>query len=177
MLLTKPKVQSLTYQTVSPYFSRTLGIITRMKKNISFSTIFGILFAIIGLVIGLLISNTTINDDYKYFYLYSVFAGFITAKLFAKYLIEKKSKFTNIRLITTSILTGLLSHWLCWYIIILELNFRYWILDEHFFSPPTDPILGVFGVFALALWSWLFFGWATILGGILSIYTTKWIYK
>jgi len=148
-----------------------------MKKTISFSSIFGLLFSIIGLVIGIWISNTAISGSYRYFYLYSTISGFITAKLFAKYIIEKKKKFTHTRFISVSIFTGLLSHWLCWYLITLELNFRYWILNEHFFSPPIDPLLGIFGVFVFAFWSWLFFGWATILGGIISIYTTKWIYK
>lgn len=146
-------------------------------KNNSFSTIFGLLFSLIGLIVGIWITYMTDNKDYNYFYIYSTISGFITAKLITKYIIEKKNKYNDMNYIIVGILTGLFSHWLCWYIITLELNFRYWILDEYFFSQPIDPLLGIFGVFVFCFWSWFFVGWATVLGGILSIYTTKWIYK
>jgi len=148
-----------------------------MKKYTSFSSLFGLLFSLTGIIIGIWIANTTDNKDYNYFYIYAAASGFITAKLLAKYFIEKPKKFTHKRLILVSVLSGLLSHYLCWYLIILEMNVRYWILGEHFLSPPVDPLSGLYGVFAIVLWSWLFFAWATILGGILSMYTTKWIYS
>ncbi len=143
----------------------------------SFSTIFGLFFSLTGIIVGIWIAYTTTNKDYNYFYIYSGISGFITAKLIAKYLIEKKRRFNHTSYIIVAIATGLISHWLCWYIITLELNFRYWILDEYFFSQPIDPLLGIFGVFVFCFWSWIFVGWATVLGGILSIYTTKWIYE
>ena len=143
----------------------------------SFSTLFGILFSIIGIIVGIWISTTAISNDYRYFYIYSGISGFITGKLFAKYIIEKKNRFNHQNYIIVAILTGLLSHWLCWYLITLELNFRYWIMDVHFFSPPINPLMGILGVFVFCLWSWIFVGWATVLGGIVSIYSTKWIYE
>ena len=143
----------------------------------SFSTIFGLLFSLIGIIVGIWVAYISVNKDYSYFYIYSGVSGFITGKLFSKYIIEKKNLYSNTMYFTVAILTGLISHWLCWYLITLELNFRYWILDEHFFSPPIDPFFGIFGVLILCLWSWIFVGWATILGGIISVYTTKWIYE
>ncbi|WP_282122684.1 hypothetical protein [Algibacter mikhailovii] len=143
----------------------------------SFSTLFGILFSIIGIIVGIWISLSAISNDYKYFYIYSGISGFITGKLFAKYIIEKKNRFNHQNYILVGIITGLLSHWLCWYLITLELNFRYWILNEHFSSRPIDPLLGIFGVLVFCLWSWLIVGWATVLGGIASVYGTKWIYE
>lgn len=143
----------------------------------SFSTLFGIFFSLIGVIVGISISITAVGNDYNYFYIYSGISGFITAKYFAKFFIEKKDKFNHLRLIGVAVLTGLVSHWLCWYLINLVLNFRYWILNEHFFSAPVNPLLGIFAVLLLCVWSWLFVGWATILGGIASIYFTKWIHK
>jgi hypothetical protein len=147
-----------------------------MKKK-SFSTIFGLLFSVVGLIVGVWITNTAVNEDYNHFYIYSTISGFITAKLIAKYLIEKRNRYTNPMYVVAAVLSGLLSHWVCWYIITLGLNFRYWVLGEHFFSKPLDPLSGFFVVLTFCLFSWVFVGWATIIGGILSIYTTSWIYR
>ncbi|MBI1835918.1 MAG: hypothetical protein HYR91_01495 [Flavobacteriia bacterium] len=145
-------------------------------KNKSFSTIFGLIFSIIGIIVGILVHFTS-NNSYNHFYIYSGISGFITAKLISKYIIEKRNSFNSINYKIVAILTGIFSHWLCWYIMILEFNFRYWILKEHSFSPPIDPFSGIFAMFLPCIFSWLFWGWATILGGFLSIYVTKWICK
>lgn len=146
-------------------------------KPKSFSTLFGMLFSLIGITVGIWVSSISISEDYQYFYIYSAVSGFITGKFLSRHLIEKKDGFNNRRYIIVAVLTGLLSHWLCWYLITLELNFRYWFLDEHSFSQPIDPFLGIFGVFVFCLWSWTIVGWATVLGGIASIYGTTWIHK
>ena len=142
-----------------------------------FPLVFSLLFSIIGLIVGIWISQTTSNNDYSYFYVYSTLAGFITAWILSKYFIDKKNNYTNTRLIIVGILVGLLSHWLCWYLITLEMNFRYWVLAEYFSSPPINPLFGIAGVFVFCLYSWVFFGWATIIGGIVSIYSTQRILK
>ncbi|MCT4559804.1 MAG: hypothetical protein N4A41_00350 [Crocinitomicaceae bacterium] len=146
-------------------------------KNLSFSTLFGILFSIVGIMVGLWISITSGNNDYKYLYVYSGISGFLTGKLLANPLVENGKKFNHKNLILVGILSGLLSHWLCWYLLMLEYNFRFWILNEDFYSRPIDPILAIPGVFVLCFWSWLFVGWVTVLGGITAIYGAKWINK
>lgn len=145
-------------------------------KPKSFSTIFGVLFSLIGITVGIWVSSIAISKDYQYFYIYSAISGFTTGKFLSKYLIEKKNRFNHREYIMVAVLTGLLSHWLRWYLITLHLNFRYWILAEHSFSPPIDPFLGVFAVFVFCIWSWTLVGWATVLGGIASIYGTTWYF-
>jgi|GEM_PF-7028211 hypothetical protein len=142
----------------------------------SFSTLFGLLFSIVGIMLGLWITFISTNKDYDYFFIYSSISGFLTAKLLAKYVIERRNDFSQKNLLIVSILTGLMSHWLCWYMINIGLNFRYWILGEHFFSPPVDPLSGILWVFNLCLFSWIIVGWATVLGGVISIYSSQWIY-
>ena len=146
-------------------------------KNKSFSTLFGLLFSVIGIIVGIWIAYTTSNKDYENFYIYSGISGFITGKLLAKHIIEKRNRFNHKSYFIVAILTGVFSHWLCWYVKTLVLNFRYWILNERLFSPPTDPLFGIYEAFVFCLLSWLLAGWATVLGGILSIYITKWIYE
>lgn len=143
----------------------------------SISTLYGFFFSLIGIIVGIWVSISAISEDYEYFYIYSGISGFITGNLLARYIIERKNRFNHGSYIIVAVLTGLISHWLCWYLITLELNFRYWILNEDFFSQPIDPLLGIFGVFALCLWSWIFVGWATVLGGIISVYLSKLIYE
>lgn len=143
----------------------------------SFSTLFGLLYSVIGIIVGLWVAYVSTNKDYDYFFFYSSISGFLTAKLLAKYIVERRKDFNHKNLILVSILVGLISHWLCWYMINLGLNFRYWVIGEHFFSPPVDPLRGMIWVFTLCIFSWIIAGWATVLGGVFSIYSSKWIYE
>lgn len=142
---------------------------------LKFPFLFGILFSLIGIIIGVFISHTAVSKDYEYFYFYSGIAGFITAWISAFLIIERTKQDSDFRLIITSIIVGLLSHWLCWYLVGIELNIRYHIFKEYFFEPPMNLFVSVIGVFAFCLWSWLFFGWVTVLGSILSIYMAKYL--
>lgn len=112
--------------------------ITQMKeiRKIRFSVLYGLLFAIIGFLIGVYISPDRNSAEFseKYFYIYSSVSCFITAWLASYFWIEKVNKYSNSRMILISIFVGLISHWLCFYLITFELNIRYWILNEHFFS-------------------------------------------
>ncbi len=147
-----------------------------MKIN-SFSTLYGILFSIVGIIVGIWISIIGISDDYTYFYIYSGIAGYITGKLFAYYIIQRKNRYNHQNYILVGILTGTISHWLCWYFILLELNVGYWILGENYSAAPMNLLSGIFGVFIFCFGSWIFAGWATILGGITSIYAARKIFK
>ena len=148
-------------------------------RELKFPILFGLQFSIVGLFVGVWISSTTSNKDYSYFYIYSTIAGFITAWILAHFLIEKKKNYSLERLIIVAVSTGLISHWLCWYIIILKYNFSFWILGDHYFNetPPANPILAIFGALVFALWSLIFYGWITISGGIMTILTSYLIQK
>ncbi len=145
------------------------------KYLLKFPLIYGLLFSLIGIVIGIYISQIGGSEDYKYFYVYASISGFITAWVVSYLINQRKNRFSNVHLFLTSIIVGLLSHWLCWYFIAIELNIRFWIFDEHFFEPPLNLFESLFGVFAFCLWSWMFFGWATVIGSISTIYIAKYI--
>jgi hypothetical protein len=144
-------------------------------KKLNFSTLFALQFLLIGVVVGIFISMNATSEDYRFFYIYSGTSGFITAWLTSYFLIERPNKPTDARFVLTTVIVGLLSHWLCWYLIEIELNIRYYLLNEYFYEPPMNLLTSLYGAFAFCLWSWMFFGWATGLGAALTLFSTKMI--
>ncbi len=132
----------------------------------NFSILFGVLFSIVGFFVGLYISQTAVNDDYKIFFIYSSIAAFLTAFISAYLLIERRNKFTNNRIILTSIFVGFFSHWVCWGLLF---GFEVFLIKGSLF----DFIEALYSVFAFCLWSWFFFGWITVPGSILAIYVSR----
>ncbi len=137
-----------------------------MSIKLSFSIIYGLLFSFVGLVVGLIILLTTPNDDYNGFFLPASIGAFLTAWSLSRLFLKRVNQFTTIRITWVSILVGLLSHWACWYIVVIILNFDYWVLDESllgsYFDTPIDPLNGLYSVFAFCLWSWMLYGWITV---------------
>jgi hypothetical protein len=131
------------------------------------------LFSLIGAMIGIFISIDSVNDDYRYFYIYSSFSGFLTAYVTSRIIIEKKGDFNHVRLLAVSLFVGLFSHWVCWYLIAIEMNFRFWVLGEYFMDEPISLIDELYMVFTLCIWSWAFFGIPTIIGSSLTIFTAR----
>ena len=142
-------------------------------KKISFSFIYGIQFAIIGLLIGLVVNK--LNDSHNNFYIYSSLAGFLTAWLFSIIFIERKKNFDIHRLVGVAILVGIFSHLLCWYLFAIDLNFRYWILNESNLDEPPNLLEYIVYVFGPTFFSLLFFGFVTVFGSIVTILFTRMI--
>jgi len=83
-------------------------------------------------------------------------------------LIEKPQKYTIKRGILVGIFIALFSHYVYWYIALISFNIGYYIFDIPAGSlnePPIDLISGIFYMWVYTLYSWLFFGWISILIG------------
>ena len=152
-----------------------------MSTRLSFSIIYGLLFSLVGLAVGLVILLTTPNEDYNGFFLPASIGGFLTAWGLSRLFLERANGFKTIRITWVSILVGLLSHWTCWYIVVILLNFDYWILDESlmggYFDTPIDLLNGLYGVFAFCLWSWVFYGWITVPGSVATAFLARYFYE
>lgn len=136
-------------------------------NKLSLPTLYGLLFMCVGMLVGGFVSSSAISHDYSYFFIYASLSGFLTAKYLAKLFIRRNSTFLSYA--NVSIFVGLLSHWLCWYFAAIEANIRYWILDEYALSPPLNLLYGMYGALVLCLPSWIFAGWATVLGSVICL--------
>ncbi len=141
----------------------------QFKLNILYSNSMkiGLLYSIIGLLIGLYISNPFTND-WRYFYLFSSFSGFITTALLWQLFIEKSKRRSLIKAVFIGLLTGILSHYVCWY---LQLSGYYFYdlffgIDAAANAKPVHPFQGLLYAFVLTLYSLMLFGWITVPAGM-----------
>ncbi len=135
------------------------------------SCIMGLLCCPVGIVIGLLL-YTSEDVWKKYFFAYTGMAAFITSALFWYFFVERKNSHSLKRAIIVGSLSGFLAHYTCWYLIILSLNFDYWVLGgpgSSLGEPPIDPLSATAGAWVYCLFSWYLFGWITVpAGGIIG---------
>lgn len=141
--------------------------------KIKFEILYGLLYSIAGLGIGGYISVTSIGEGYDFFWLYATLAGFLTGYLLSFFFIVRRNNYKSYNLLVIAPIVGLISHWLCWYLMAIELNVRYWIFGEHFFQPPVNLLESLYGVFVFCLWSWLFFGWITVLWAVFAVFIAR----
>ena len=149
-----------------------------MRLKLNFSLVYGILFALGGIGVGLFVYFVSSrNNDKQFFFVFSGLGGFLTAYYASKFLVVKKDGIRFNRFFWTSILVGLLSHWTCWYLMILFINIDYWLLDSYFhgrsLNEPINILIGLPGAFGLCIWSWIFCGWLTVPLSILALHNTK----
>ena len=67
-------------------------------------------------------------------------------------------------------LSGLVSHYACWYLYLMGANLCYWLTGGCVSSlgePPIDLLNGLWGTFIFSLVSLMFLGWATVPLGML----------
>ena len=132
---------------------------------------FSLICSFFALLLASYVSYSSIGD-YSVLPIYAPPATFLTAYIFWYFLIEKPKKYTIKRGITIGICVALFSHYVCWYSIIIAYNISYYIFDIPLGSlnePPIDPISAIAYMWVYTFYSWLFFGWISILiGGIIG---------
>jgi len=130
---------------------------------------FGLLCVPVGVAIGLFVSRDANDGSLGYFAVFAALSAFLVSTFLWWLLIQRTNKRTNRRAVTVGILTGLLSHWLCWYLMLLWSNVDFWLLGgtgSSLGEAPMNPLFGIAGVLALCLWSWALFAWVTVGAGI-----------
>ena len=144
------------------------------------SLIFGLLCSPVGLgVAGYVTYNA--GTIYDAFPLHAGAAALITSTLLWRLIVEKLRRHGVLAGALVGAVSGLLSHYLCWYFELVEINIRHWIFDDavrhvsSFVVKPIGLLKGLWASWIFAYWSWLFWGWLTapaggIIGGLYAWY-------
>ena len=131
----------------------------------------GFLGGVIGGIIGYGIYRSAIGDGYEVLPVYAGIAAFACSSGFWWLILDRPQKYTIRRGAIAGALAGTLSHYLCWYLIILGSNACYWITGGCTGSlgeVPVDPFQGLAAAFTYSLFSLFFYGWLTIPTGVVT---------
>ena len=143
-----------------------------MKTSLKRSFYMGLFCCPIGILIGIYISISAIGSGYDWFPFYAGLASFLTPLGFWIILIETHRTYRISLGIAVGILSGIISHYVCWYLWIISANVQHLFFDSFHSSlgdPPMNLIEGFTGSLGLTYFSLLFFGWLTIpAGGIIG---------
>jgi len=132
-----------------------------IKNTLYFATI----NAFFALLLASYISYSSIGD-YHLLIIYAPPATFLTTYIFWYFLIEKPKKHGIKRGIVVGISGALFSHYVCWNFMLIDANIRYYIFNIPVGSlneAPINLISGIVYMWVYTFYSWLFFGWITIL--------------
>lgn len=138
----------------------------------NYSIVMGLLCSLVGIGVGLHIAYTATASDYKFFFVYSGLAAFLTSSILWYYLVAKPEVFTTKRGIMIGVISGAFSHYVCWYINFIVMNLCNKATRgcvDSLGAPPADLWNALWGAGVLSLYSLLFYGWVTLpLGGLIG---------
>jgi hypothetical protein len=134
-----------------------------------------ILSAFVGLGVGFFVSKN--NDEYQFFYIYSGTAAFITSALLWYLFVYTQTNSGSLRGAIVNGFSGLLAHYVCWYLYIAFVSIQYYITGQPVSSlgePPMGLLHGIWGASVFSFFSLLAFGWVTIpLGAMIGWLTIQ----
>ena len=128
-------------------------------------TKFGILNSIVGLVLGIYIAYSAIGDGYWILTIGAPLSAYVCGYYCWKFIFKKSIKNRNIKLVLIGLLTGTISHYLCWVLLNIGMNICYWTTGNCTSSLGEPPAqiweMLIYGI-AMTGASLFFFGWITI---------------
>ena len=147
------------------------------------SLLFGLLCAPFGLAVGVFVAATATGTGYGAFALWAPLAAFFTSALLWRLLVERRRRGVVVRrrwiAALAGAVSGALSHWLCWYLLLLWSNVTYWLAGTPTSSlgePPVDPITALAAALVFSAWSLAFFGVVTVPAGAgLAVIWHSWL--
>jgi len=126
---------------------------------------FGTLNSIIGLILGIYIAYSAIGNGYWILAIGAPISAFTCGFYFWKLIFKKSTENRNGKLILIGLLTGTVSHYLCWILLNIGMNICYWTTGNCTGSLGDPPVqiwlMLIYGI-VMTGGSLLFFGWITI---------------
>ncbi|MCB0156389.1 MAG: hypothetical protein KDF65_16450 [Anaerolineae bacterium] len=139
---------------------------TEWRKVLPISLLAGLC----GLIGGSWVWWLASGAGYELFPAAAALAAWGTTAFFWWLIVVRRNNYTLKAGLLAGGLSGLVSHWLCWYLLIVGANGCYWLTGgcaSSLGEPPIDPLNGVWGALAFSLLSLLFVGWVTVPLGML----------
>lgn len=135
----------------------------------------GLLCALAGLGFGIWVGGPPhAGKGWSAFIVTAPLAAFSTGTVFWLLLVARQQAPSRTRGILAGVLTGVVGHYLCWYLMILYQDLRFLLFNEtsSLGEPPLSPLGGILGAAAFTFWSMIIVGWLTApLGGLLGLVT------
>ena len=126
---------------------------------------FGILNSIIGLILGIYIAYSAIGNGYWILAIGAPISAFTCGFYFWKLIFKNSTENRNGKLILIGLLTGTVSHYLCWILLNIGMNICYWTTGNCTGSLGDAPAqiweMLIYGIATTGA-SLLFYGWITI---------------
>jgi len=125
----------------------------------------GFLSGLIGLLIGLYVSSEATGEGYELLPLFAFLAAFVTSSVLWWWIAARSETHRLARGGIAGALSGMIAHYVCWYLLILAQNLCYWLTGgclDSLGQPPIDLLSAIWGAVVLSLPSLLFFGWLTV---------------
>ena len=120
------------------------------------------MYSLVGISIGAHVALTSIGDGYEFFPVYAGVSAFITTSfIWWVFLERRKISLTIIKGAVAGIFSGIISHYICWYIILAVANFRYLIFGTALSSlgePPQNLLIALWASLVYSVWSLVFYG-------------------
>lgn len=142
------------------------GKVTEWRKILPISLLAG-LFGLIG---GTLVWWGATGAGYELFPAAAALAAFSTTAFLWWLIVVRRERYTLKAGLLAGGLSGLIAHWLCWYLLIVGANACYWLTGGCLGSLgdlPIDPLNGLWAALLFSLFSLLFVGWVTVSLGML----------
>ena len=119
-----------------------------------------------GLLVGILVLGLATGDGYFMFPIAAAVAAFFTGGIFWRLINGNSKELKTGRVILTGILTGSVSHYICWILLSIAMNICYYTTgdcEDSLGAGPAPVSTMLAGGLVLSFFSLLLFGWLTVL--------------
>ena len=141
--------------------------------KLGFSLRYAVLFGGTSALAGWLFTASAMGEDWENFWMYSGSGSFLVAWGLSYFLIQRRHDCSTMRLVTVGTRIALLSHWFCWYLLLL-VGYTKGLAGSTSFADPATPLEAVPMAFGYALFSLAFLGWTAV---PISIAIAIWLNK
>lgn len=129
--------------------------------KLGFSLRYAVLFGGTSALAGWLFTASAMGEDWENFWMYSGSGSFLVAWGLSYFLIQRRHDCSTMRLVTVGTLIALLSHWCCWYLLLL-VGYTKGLAASTSFADAANPLEAIPMACGYALFSLAFLGWTAV---------------
>lgn len=130
-----------------------------------------LLAGLLGVIGGLVVWQMASGDGYQFFPVAAGAGAFGTTAFFWWFIVTRRQDYRARIGALAGGLSGMVSHYVCWYLYLVGANGCYWLTGgctSSLGEPPIDLLNGLWGMLIFSLISLMFVGWLTVPLGMLA---------